>query len=106
MKPRPSMTRSLLILCLPLLMLVGIGITFEEQANLLVLSSMTASLPEGREGLPPGVAVQTVLTDMRNPVAMAFDPQGRLFYTEKSTGEVRMYANGALQPNPVITFSV
>jgi glucose/arabinose dehydrogenase len=42
---------------------------------------------------------------MNNPVAMAFDPQGRLFYTEK-TGAVRLFANGRLQDRPVITFNV
>src|SRR5215204_3772540 len=35
---------------------------------------------EGVEPLPPGARVETVLEGMRNPVAMAFDPQGRLFY--------------------------
>jgi glucose/arabinose dehydrogenase len=36
---------------------------------------------------------------------MAFDPSGRLFYTEK-TGAVRLFTNGQLQPEPVISFSV
>jgi glucose/arabinose dehydrogenase len=36
---------------------------------------------------------------------MVFDPQGRLFYTEK-TGAVRLFAAGKLQPEPVITFRV
>lgn len=41
------------------------------------------------------------------PVAMAFAPDGRLFYTEKNTGSVRMVnADGALQVQPVITFTV
>ncbi|HEX9988004.1 MAG TPA: PQQ-dependent sugar dehydrogenase [Chloroflexia bacterium] len=72
-------------------------------------SSLVASLaqpqPEG-ESLPPGVRIETVLGRMDRPVAMAFDPQGRLFYTEKTTGQVRLFANGNLQPNPVITFEV
>ncbi len=58
------------------------------------------------EGLPAGVRVETVLTGMDKPIAMAFDPAGRLFYTEKESGKVRMFANGTLQPNPVITFDV
>lgn len=58
------------------------------------------------EGLPPGVRVETVLTNMDKPIAMAFDPAGRLFYTEKESGKVRLFANGTLQPNPVITFPV
>ncbi|HYO48515.1 MAG TPA: PQQ-dependent sugar dehydrogenase [Chloroflexia bacterium] len=55
------------------------------------------------EPLPAGIEVQTVLAGMVQPVAMAFDPQGRLFYTERS-GAVRLFANGALQASPVITF--
>ncbi len=37
------------------------------------------------------------------PVALAFAPDGRLFYTEKTTGNVRVVsADGILQPEPVI----
>ncbi|MDQ3707558.1 MAG: PQQ-dependent sugar dehydrogenase [Chloroflexota bacterium] len=58
------------------------------------------------EPLPPGVVTQTLLTNMNDPVAMAFDPDGRLFYTEKNSGNVRVYANGALQAAIVIHFDV
>ena len=38
------------------------------------------------------------------PVALAFTPDGRLFYTEKTTGSVRVVsADGELQREPVIT---
>lgn len=41
------------------------------------------------------------------PVAMAFAPDGRLFYTEKTTGDVRVVsADGELQPEPVIHVDV
>jgi glucose/arabinose dehydrogenase len=43
---------------------------------------------------------------MDRPAAMAFDPVGRLFYTEKVSGAVRLFEGGTLQPNPVITFDV
>jgi glucose/arabinose dehydrogenase len=37
------------------------------------------------------------------PVSLAFAPDGRLFYTEKNTGNVRVVsADGVLQPDPVI----
>jgi glucose/arabinose dehydrogenase len=62
--------------------------------------------PEGTEPLPQGAVIDTLLTNMSNPVALAFDPQGRLFYTEKDTGKVRLFENGTLQASPVITFSV
>jgi aldose sugar dehydrogenase len=65
----------------------------------------TAFRQEGEEPLPPGVQVEVLLRGMQSPVAMAFDPEGRLFYTEKS-GAVRLFADGVLQPDPVITFAV
>ncbi len=41
------------------------------------------------------------------PLAMAFAPDGRLFYNEKITGNVRVVsADGQLQPDPVISFEV
>src|SRR5687768_16706662 len=58
------------------------------------------------ENLPPGAVVETVLSGMVNPIAIAFDPDGRMFYTEKTTGNVRLFANGVLQPAPVINFTV
>ena len=58
------------------------------------------------EPLPAGVVTQTLLTNLNDPVAMAFDPDGRLFYTEKNSGNVRLYANGTLQTQPVIHFDV
>ena len=60
----------------------------------------------GTEPLPPGATIQTVLENMHKPIALAFDPHGRLFYTEKDTGNVRLFANGVLQPDSVITFHV
>src|SRR5437868_1854926 len=57
------------------------------------------------EDLPPGVRVETVLEGMHLPIALAFDPSGRLFYTEKD-GNVRLFANGQLQSAPVISFKV
>lgn len=41
------------------------------------------------------------------PVALAFAPDGRLFFTEKNTGNVRVVSpDGELQIDPVITFPV
>jgi glucose/arabinose dehydrogenase len=56
----------------------------------------------GSETLPPGVTTHTVLSNLSGGVVtMAFDPSGRLFFNEKDTGNVRLYANGALQATPV-----
>lgn len=89
------------VLCLLVLLALSPGRSGMAQAQVVV-----NPLPEGREALPPGVVVETVLTGMDKPVAMVFDPQGRLFYTEKDSGNVRLFANGTLQPNPVINFKV
>src|SRR4051812_8904901 len=61
---------------------------------------------DGTEPLPPGASIETLLPGMDKPTAMAFDPAGRLFYTEKVSGRVRLFRGGSLQSSPVITFSV
>lgn len=100
MKYRFISITCLALLCLPILLVGGPG-------NSWVVQAYTGDpLPEGKEALPPGVTIETVLDGMQRPVAMAFDPQGRLFYTEKDTGNVRLFANGVLQPSPVINFKV
>lgn len=57
------------------------------------------------ESLPPGIGVEDVTGVLTQPVAMAFDPDGRLFFIERD-GAVRIIANGTLQASPVITFDV
>jgi len=93
------------VVAFALLGLVGLA---AGQASSLPSPLSNESGPPPRipnEPIPPGTHVETVLTNMTQPVALAFDPSGRLFYTER-TGSVRLFANGQLQPNPVITFSV
>ncbi len=47
------------------------------------------------------------VTSANYPVALAFTPDGRLFYTEKTTGSVRVISrDGVLQAAPVITLPV
>jgi glucose/arabinose dehydrogenase len=58
------------------------------------------------EPLPSGAVVTQVLAGMVNPTAMVFDASGRLFYTEKTTGKVRLFENGVLQSAAVYTFVV
>lgn len=99
MKRRIAMIMALVMLGLAILVGGWQGDWRPAQAQSTIMSI-------GREFLPPGVTIQTMLTDMDAPVAMAFDPSGRLFYTEKNTGNVRLFFNGTLQPAPVITFKV
>ncbi|MCU0475729.1 MAG: PQQ-dependent sugar dehydrogenase, partial [Anaerolineae bacterium] len=47
------------------------------------------------------------LLDADYPVALAFAPDGRLFYTEKVSGNVRVVSpEGVLQAEPVISLPV
>jgi glucose/arabinose dehydrogenase len=56
------------------------------------------------DGVPYTVEL---VTRANYPVALAFAPDGRLFYTEKTTGSVRVILpDGTLQREPVITFEV
>jgi glucose/arabinose dehydrogenase len=55
---------------------------------------------------PEGADIQDIATDLVGPVAFAFAPDGRLFFTEKATGRVRVIIDGVLQPEPVVTLPV
>jgi glucose/arabinose dehydrogenase/plastocyanin len=90
------------LLVLALAALVGAA----SQATASVPARLSAVPHDGTENLPPGAAVQTVLPNMNQPIAMALDPVGRMFYTERNTGRVRLFQNGTLQTTPVITFTV
>ncbi|MGQ0549096.1 MAG: PQQ-dependent sugar dehydrogenase [Armatimonadota bacterium] len=61
-------------------------------------------------GLPPGgggsLSVTTIASGLDIVWAMAFVPDGRLFFTERSAGAVRVITSGALQGPPVITLPV
>src|SRR5689334_20083700 len=94
----PALAALLLVLLLGGLGLVG--------AAHLPAAARPAAPADGTEPLPPGAQIQTVLPGLDQPIAMAFDPAGRLFFTERASGNVRLYANGTLQANPVITFDV
>ena len=61
--------------------------------------SLSRGIPN--EPLPPGAKVETVLEGLNEPVAMAFDPSGRIFYIERP-GAVRVAAGGVVRPEPVI----
>jgi len=91
---------------LALLVLGSMSITFSlGSADAAIDPELASPLIDGTEPLPPGVVIDTILPGMNLPIAMAWDPAGRLFYTEKS-GAVRLFENGVLQPTAVINFSV
>jgi len=55
------------------------------------------------EDIPLAAEVDVVLSEMHAPVSIAIAPDGRLFYTEKDTGNVRVVIDGVIQPEPVLT---
>jgi len=56
--------------------------------------------------MPSGVVSDTFLADAQFPVAMAFAPDGMLFYNELHTGKIRVVQNGTLLPDPFYQFKV
>jgi len=75
----------------------------------LLTLCLSSAVAQSSQTFTAGGATYTVekLTDADYPVALAFAPDGRLFYTEKISGKVRVVsADGVLQPAPVITFEV
>src|SRR3972149_6229086 len=55
---------------------------------------------------PVPFRVETFLPNANFPVTMAFAPDGRLFYNELRTGQVRIVQNGQLQVLPFATLTV
>ena len=53
----------------------------------------------------PGVVLETVVDNLNFPVSMAFDPDGRLFVTEKD-GQLRVIVDDTLVAEPALTLSV
>ncbi|MEO8287474.1 MAG: PQQ-dependent sugar dehydrogenase [Chloroflexota bacterium] len=86
--------------------LILLAISAVQVSGATPSASAMLVVPTTTESLPPGAVITTVLPNMNNPIAMVFDQSGRLFYTEKVTGNVRLFANGVLQAVPVINFSV
>lgn len=67
----------------------------------LVLCASAAAAPP-----PSPAAPETVVADAAFPTNMAFAPDGRLFYVEKDTGNVRVVENGHLLEQPFAHFDV
>lgn len=75
-----------------------------------LLTLLCLSLPAAaQERFTAGGVTYTVdkLTNANYPITLAFAPDGRLFYTEKTNGNVRVISvDGVLQSAPVITLPV
>ncbi|MCK4342102.1 MAG: PQQ-dependent sugar dehydrogenase [Phycisphaerae bacterium] len=47
-----------------------------------------------------GLRAEYVVSNAAHPTALAFTPDGRVFYTEKNTGQIRVIADGTLLEQP------
>lgn len=86
--------------------------------SLMVLWGCTAKdEEEGKKPPPPPLPAEFLSLDSRfiaekmvaaaaMPVKLAFAPDGRLFYTELQTGNIRVFQGGALVSAPFATLSV
>jgi glucose/arabinose dehydrogenase len=66
-------------------------------------------LPQGArplEHLPADAVSEPFVSGADLPVALAFAPDGRLFYNELHTGKIRVVQNGALLPDPFYQFVI
>ncbi len=63
----------------------------------LLASCIPGNLPIN---IAPGAQAIYVVAGANHPAAIAFAPDGRVFYTEKNTGRVRIVEDGALREQP------
>jgi len=64
-------------------------------------------LQKARPETPPLAAeVDIVVGEMHTPVAVVIAPDGRLFFTEKDSGHVRVVIDGVILPEAVLTLPV
>jgi glucose/arabinose dehydrogenase len=79
--------------------------TTPSQAVLSI--QVTPALPAGMQSLAAGFEASVFLSGLAVPVKMAFAVDGRLFFNELSTGNIRVVdAGGILQTTPFATVSV
>ena len=73
-----------------------------ETTLLVVFSLSPVIFPQAHAAAP----VNALLTGLNLPVSLKFAPDGRIFYTEKDTGNIRIIQpNGTLLPTPFATIS-
>lgn len=74
-------------------------------AGLLAAAALIGAAPAGAVELPAHLRVEPVVAEANFPVALAWTPDGRLLYTEKS-GALRVVENGQLRDEPFAVFEV
>jgi glucose/arabinose dehydrogenase len=74
--------------------------------TMLVSTAGPGSTGAGAVAAAAGAEPEPFLTGLAFPTNLAFAPDGRLFFTEKETGLVRVVVDGVLDPAPVASFDV
>ena len=72
---------------------------------LVAVAALVGAAPAGAVELPAHLRVEPVVAEASFPVALAWTPDGRLLYTEKS-GALRVVENGQLREEPYAEFEV
>src|SRR3989441_4084091 len=61
--------------------------------------------PGGGTPNSPAVQLALVQTGLAWPIALAFASDGRIFFAERNTGNIRIIESGALLPTPFYTLT-
>jgi glucose/arabinose dehydrogenase len=70
---------------------------------LVIFSLSPAVFPQPFAVSAGALTVNAVLTGLNFPVSLKFAPDGRIFFTEKDTGNIRIIQNGTPLPTPFAT---
>jgi len=71
--------------------------------TIVLISSFTTANAQQFPEL--GIEVETVAENLKVPWAIAFAPDGRIFFTERG-GQLRVIENGQLNPIPIVSLQV
>ncbi|MFT4841389.1 MAG: glucose/arabinose dehydrogenase [Planctomycetota bacterium] len=73
----------------------------------LLASALILCATVDAQSPPPGFTYETLVDGpLQSATAMAFLPDGRLLITERESGNIRLFANGQLDPTPWATVAV
>lgn len=75
-------------------------------AVLVVVAAVTFFLPPRPPPDVEDLRLEVVHTELANPVSLAFAPDGRLFFNELRTGQVRIVEDGELRGDPFVALDV
>lgn len=75
------------------------------------IMGLAGCVPGSQDTPPPidiaaGLQAEYVVANAAHPTALAFAPDGRVFFTEKNTGQIRVVVEGVLQAAPFATVPV